>query len=107
MGRNNVQNDELTTRTAHRGDLWLHVQKKPGSHVIVPQRDAEADEETIRFAADLAATYSSVGDGERAAVDCTRVRNVKKPPGARPGQVIYTNYTTLAGRSDHALKKNK
>ena len=106
VGRNNIQNDELTMRSAHRGDLWLHVQKKPGSHVIVPQRDTGADEETIRFAADLAATYSSAGDGERTAVDCTEVRNVKKPPGARPGQVIYSHYSTLTGRSDHTLKKN-
>ena len=100
VGRNNVHNDELTLHTAHRGDLWLHVQKLPGSHVIVPQREGEADEETVRFAADLAATFSSASDGERVAVDCTLVRNVKKPPGARPGRVVYTDYRTLTGRSD-------
>ena len=100
VGRNNAQNDELTLHTAHRGDLWLHVQKLPGSHVIVSQREGEADEETIRFAADLAASYSAAADGERAAVDCTLVRNVKKPPGARPGRVIYTDYRTLIGKAD-------
>ena len=100
VGRNNAQNDELTLHTAHRGDLWLHVQKLPGSHVIVSQREGEADEETIRFAADLAASYSAAADGERAAVDCTFVRNVKKPPGARPGRVIYTDYRTLIGKAD-------
>ncbi len=100
VGRNNAQNDELTLHTAHRGDLWLHVQKLPGSHVIVSQREGEADEETIRFAADLAASYSAAADGERVAVDCTLVRNVKKPPGARPGRVIYTDYRTLIGRAD-------
>ena len=104
VGRNNAQNDELTLRTAHRGDLWLHVQKLPGSHVIVPQREGEAKEETVRLAADLAATFSGAADGERAAVDCTLVRNVKKPAGAKPGRVIYTDYRTLIGRSDHTLK---
>ena len=106
VGRNNVQNDELTLRTAHRGDLWLHVQKRPGSHVIVPQREGEAAEETVRLAADLAATFSSAADGERVAVDCTLVRNVKKPAGAKPGRVVYTEYKTLIGRADAALKEN-
>ena len=103
VGRNNVQNDELTLHTAHRGDLWLHVQKLPGSHVIVPQREGKADEETIQFAADLAATFSGAADGERVAVDCTLARNVKKPAGARPGRVIYTDYKTRIGRADRSL----
>ncbi len=103
VGRNNAQNDELTLHVAHRGDLWLHVQKIPGSHVIVPQREGEADETTIRQAADLAATYSQTADGDRAAVDCTPVRNVKKPAGARPGRVVYTDQRTLIGRADRAL----
>ena len=104
VGRGNIQNDELTFRTAYRGDLWLHVQKLPGSHVIVSQRHGEADEETIRMAADLAVTFSGAADGERAAVDCTLVRNVKKTAGAKPGRVIYTDYKTIAGRSDHTMK---
>ncbi|MDO4991132.1 MAG: NFACT RNA binding domain-containing protein [Eubacteriales bacterium] len=101
VGRSNVQNDELTFRIAHRGDLWLHVQKLPGSHVIVLQREGEADEESVRFAADLAAAFSSAADGERVAVDCTLVRNVKKPAGAKPGRVVYSDYKTLVGRCDH------
>ena len=105
VGRNNAQNDELTLHTAHRGDLWLHVQKLPGSHVIVPQRDGPADEDTVRFAADLAATFSGASDGERTAVDCTLVRNVKKPSGAKPGRVVYSDYETRIGRSDHTLKE--
>lgn len=107
VGRNNVQNDELTLHTAHRGDLWLHVQKLPGSHVIVPQREGEADEETLRLAADLAATFSGAAEGERVAVDCTLVRNVKKPAGAKPGRVIYTDNKTLIGRSDPNLKEHQ
>ena len=105
VGRNNIQNDELTLHTAHRGDLWLHVQKLPGSHVIVPQREGEADEETLRMAADLAASFSGASEGERVAVDCTLVRNVKKPAGAKPGRVVYTDYKTVIGRADPNYKQ--
>ena len=90
VGRGNVQNDELTLHIARRTDLWLHVQKLPGSHVIVSQAEGEADEETIRQAAALAATYSQAKTGGKVAVDCTQVRFVKKPSGAKPGRVIYT-----------------
>ena len=62
-------------------------------------------EETVRMAADLAATFSGVPEGGRAAVDCALVRNVKKPAGAKPGRVIYTDYKTLIGRSDPKLKE--
>ena len=102
-GRGNVQNDELTFRLARRTDLWLHVQKIPGSHVIVSQSEGEADEQTIRQAAAIAVTLSRTAEGDRAAVDCTLVRNVKKPSGARPGRVIYTDYRTLAAQSDPGL----
>lgn len=104
-GRGNTQNDELTFRIAHRGDLWFHVQKLPGSHVILSQQDGPADETAIRQAATLAAVMSRVPEGDRAAVDYTLVRNVKKPAGARPGRVIYTGQTTLIVRSDPELAK--
>ena len=103
VGRGNTQNDELTFRLARRTDLWLHVQKVPGSHVIVSQAEGEADEETVRQAAILAVTYSQAREAGRAAVDCTQVRHVKKPAGARPGRVIYTDYTTIAAQADPAL----
>ena len=103
VGRGNVQNDELTFRTARRGDLWLHVQKIPGSHVIVSQSMGPADEKTIEQAAILAVTFSQGKDGGKAAVDCTLVRNVKKPSGARPGRVIYTDYKTVIAQADPEL----
>ncbi|MBQ3276013.1 MAG: NFACT family protein [Oscillospiraceae bacterium] len=103
VGRGNAQNDELTFRIARRTDLWLHVQKVPGSHVIVSQAEGEADEETVRQAAALAVTFSQAREGGRAAVDCTQVRHVKKPAGARPGRVIYTDCFTLAAQADPAL----
>ena len=103
VGRGNVQNDELTLHIARRTDLWLHVQKLPGSHVIVSQAEGEADEETIRQAAALAATYSQAKTGGKVAVDCTPVRFVKKPSGAKPGRVIYTDYRTIITAADEAL----
>lgn len=103
VGRGNTQNDELTFRTARRGDLWLHVQKIPGSHVIVSQAEGEADEETVRQAAVLAATYSQARDAGRTAVDYTLVRHVKKPSGAKPGQVLYTDYATIVVQADETL----
>ena len=103
VGRGNTQNDELTFRLARRTDLWLHVQKVPGSHVIVSQAEGEADEETVRQAAILAVTYSQARDAGRTAVDCTQVRHVKKPAGARPGRVIYTDYSTLVVQADPPL----
>lgn len=103
VGRGNVQNDELTLRIARRTDLWLHVQKIPGSHVIVSQAEGEVDELTIRQAATLAATYSQAKNGGKVAVDCTQIRFVKKPSGARPGRVIYTDYKTIITAADEAL----
>lgn len=105
VGRGNLQNDELTFRLARRTDLWLHVQKVPGSHVIVSCAEGEPDEQTLRQAAALAVTFSRAREGGKAAVDCTEVRRVKKPSGARPGRVIYTEYRTLIASADEALAK--
>ena len=104
VGRGNAQNDELTFRIARRTDLWLHVQKIPGSHVIVSQAMGPADETTLRQAASLAVTQSQAGGG-RAAVDYTQVRHVKKPAGAKPGRVVYTEYSTILAEADEALGK--
>ena len=93
VGRNNRQNDLLTTRLAYKTDLWLHVQKAHGSHVTV-SCDA-GDRETVTAAAILAAWYSSARQSANVPVDFTRVRFVRKPAGARPGMVIYTNQRTV------------
>lgn len=95
IGRSNVQNDELTFRTARRTDIWLHVQKRHGSHVIIRAEGEMPDEQTIKEAAQLAVKYSQAGDGGKVAVDYTMVRNVKKPSGALPGKVVYTDYQTI------------
>lgn len=102
VGRGNEDNDRLTLHTARRTDIWLHVQKLPGSHVILSQAEKEADDQDIMEAASLAALYSQAGGG-KTAVDYTLVRFVKKPAGARPGRVIYTDYKTLLVQGDETL----
>ncbi len=95
VGRNNLQNDELTTREARRTDYWFHVQQLHGSHVILRCEGLEPSEEAVRTAAELAAYYSQARDSGRTAVDYTMVLNVKKPSGSLPGKVIYRNYRTV------------
>ena len=103
VGRNNAQNDALTTKRARRTDLWLHVQKLHGSHVIISCDGAEPDEKTIMEAATLAAYHSQGRDGGKVPVDYTQVRFVKKPTGAMPGAVIYTDFKTIIVESDEKL----
>ena len=95
VGRNNRQNDQLTTKTADYRDLWLHTQKIHGSHVILCTGGQEVPEEDILQAARLAAYFSQARDSANVPVDCAAVRSVKKPAGARPGMVTYTNARTL------------
>jgi len=93
VGRNNLQNDQLTLHSAEKTDLWFHVQKAHGSHVVA--RCTGEDRETVYAAAMLAAWYSEARDSSNVAVDFTQVRYVKKPAGAKPGMVIYTDQQTL------------
>ena len=95
VGRNNVQNDQLTLKTAAKTDFWLHAQKIPGSHVIILAGGTTPPDETFTEAAMLAAQYSGAQNGQNIPVDCTEVRIVKKPNGAKPGMVVYDRYRTL------------
>lgn len=94
MGRSNRQNDRLT-HEADRRDLWLHTQKIHGAHVILCTGGREVDEASLEEAAGLAAWYSQAKSSANVPVDCTAVKNVKKPAGSRPGMVTYTNFRTL------------
>ena len=109
IGRSNTQNDELTTKLARRTDYWLHTQKVHGSHVIVRCDGLEPPETTLEQAASLAVYYSQGRDSGKVPVDYTMVRFVRKPSGAMPGKVIYTDYKTLLAESDenlaHRLKR--
>ena len=93
VGRNNLQNDQLTLKTADRNDFWFHARKFHGSHVIA--RCAEDDRDTMLAAALLAAWHSGARNSAQVPVDYTRVRHVKKPVGARPGMVVYTDQRTI------------
>jgi len=103
VGRSNVQNDQLTTKTAHKGDLWLHTKTVHGSHVIVRCEGATVDDMTLAEAASLAAFHSQAAAGGKVPVDYTRIKYVKKPAGAKPGMVTYTDYETVVAEADEAL----
>ena len=95
VGRNNKENDFLTFKTAGNKDLWLHTKDIPGSHVIVQSGGAELDEESVWEAAAIAAYHSKARTSENVAVDYVPVKYVKKPAGAKPGMVIFTNNRTV------------
>lgn len=95
VGRNNKENDQLTLKTAARTDLWLHTKDIPGSHVIVQTGGAEPTETMIYEAAAIAAYHSKGRQGENIPVDYVPVKYVKKPAGAKPGMVIFTNNRTV------------
>lgn len=95
VGKNNIQNDQLTLKTAFKSDIWLHTQKIHGSHVIISTANGQPDEKTIEEAAILAAYFSQARESSKVPVDYTIVKYVKKPSGAKPGMVIYTDYKTV------------
>ncbi|MBQ6702306.1 MAG: DUF814 domain-containing protein, partial [Clostridia bacterium] len=93
-GKNNVQNDMLTFKTAAKLDYWFHVKNIPGSHCIMICNGEEPPEIDFTQAAIIAATHSKVSDGENVAVDYTFVKNIKKINSSKPGLVTYsTNWT--------------
>ena len=103
VGRSNTQNDELTFKLARRTDVWLHTQRIHGSHVILRCDGVEPPQQTIKEAASLAAYYSQGRAAGKVAVDYTQVRHVKKPSGAMPGAVIYTDFATVLAEADEGL----
>ena len=105
-GRNNLQNDQLTLKTAHGTDLWFHIQKQPGAHVILFTEGTPLEElpdRVVEEAAMLAAVNSSGRESTRVPIDYTLVKNIKKPNGAKPGMVIYETYYSMLTNPDHAL----
>lgn len=94
IGKNNKQNDYVTFSIGSGNDLWFHTKNIPGSHVILKTTLPQADEKDIQTAATLAGYFSKARGGSKIPVDCTLRKFVKKPSGAKPGFVIYTNQTT-------------
>ena len=96
VGKNNLQNDELTFQFAKGGDGWFHAKGAPGSHVIVQTNGQELPDRTYEEAARLAAYYSSNRNAEKVEIDYIEKKHVKKPNGAKPGFVVYyTNYSMM------------
>lgn len=95
VGKNNYQNDRLTFKVSNPGDIWLHTQEIPGSHVIIRCDGEEPAEDTLLLASYLAVHFSQAANSSKVPVDYTRCRFVKKPAGAKPGFVIFTNQSTL------------
>ena len=96
VGKNNLQNDELTFQFAKGNDWWFHAKGAPGSHVIVKADGVELPDRTFEEAARLAAYYSSLRDSEKVEIDYVEKKQVKKPNGSKPGFVVYyTNYSMM------------
>ena len=93
-GKNNNQNDILTTKKAAKNDIWLHTQNIPGSHVIIITNGTTVPNSTIEQACLIASVNSKAHNQTLVAVDYTHIKNVKKPKGAKPGMVIFDNYKT-------------
>ena len=95
VGRNNMENDYLTTKIANDNDIWFHVKDLQGSHVILVVTQKEPSQETINKVAELSAYYSKAKQSSNVPVDYTFAKYVKKPSKSKPGMVIYTNQKTV------------
>ena len=105
-GRNNRQNDLLSLKTARKDDLWLHIQKFHGTHVVIACAGVRPPDQTVTEAAMLAAYFSQAKNGQNVPVDVTQVRNLRKPNGAKPGMVVYEHYQTVIVTPDPALAES-
>jgi len=94
VGRNNLQNDEVTFSAA-RDDLWLHTKDFHSAHVIIESEGRPIPDEVLLLAAEICAYNSKARNGDKVPVDYCRKRFVKKPPKAKPGGVIYTDFKTI------------
>ncbi len=93
-GKNNIQNEYITFKLAERDDWWFHAKGTQGSHVVLVTEGREPTDRDFTQAAEIAAAFSRVSDGNNVAVDYTKVRNIKRPADGKPGLVIYhTNWT--------------
>ncbi|MDE6796753.1 MAG: NFACT family protein [Ruminococcus sp.] len=107
VGRNNCQNDKLSLKFAEKSDIWLHTQSITGSHVIIVTNGETPPDSTIEEACIIASVNSKGRDSNLVPVDYCLARYVKKPSGAKPGKVIFTNYKTAFVKPDIELEKNR
>ena len=105
VGRNNHQNDQLSLKFAEKSDIWLHTQGITGSHVLILTDGAVPPDKTIEEAAVIASVNSRGRGSNLVPVDYCLAKYVKKPAGAKPGKVIFTNYKTAFVRPDTELEQ--
>ncbi|WP_244835337.1 NFACT RNA binding domain-containing protein [Clostridium sp. BJN0001] len=106
VGRNNIQNDNLSLKSANKNYMWLHTKNLPGSHVIIASYDIP--DNTLLEAAIIASYYSKGKNSPKQSVDYTKVKELRKPSGAKPGMVIYhTNKTITVNPADFSRLKIK
>ena len=106
VGRNNCQNDKLSLKFAEKSDIWLHTQNITGSHVIIVTEGATPPDSTLEQASVIASVNSKGRDSNLVPVDYCFAKYVKKPLGAKPGKVIFTNYKTVFVKPDTELEKS-
>ena len=105
VGKNNIQNDYITTKLAEKSDWWFHVKNLPGSHVLLQAHGEEPDAKDFTEAAEIAAYYSKA-EGDNIAVDYTYAKHVKKPASSKPGYVIYhVNWTAYVTPNEKRIKE--
>ena len=105
VGKNNLQNDELTFSFATGNDWWFHAKGAPGSHVIVKSNGEELPDRTFEEAGRLAAYYSKNRGSDKVEIDYVEKKHVKKPNGAKPGFVVYyTNYSLMIDSEISTIK---
>ncbi|MGI6110191.1 MAG: Rqc2 family fibronectin-binding protein [Eubacteriaceae bacterium] len=102
VGKNNYQNDYISTRLGVDEDCWLHVKDAPGSHVLIVADGKFITEATVLEGGMLAAWYSSLRGSENIPVDYLEFKYLKKPKKAKPGMVIFTNQNTMFVTPDKA-----
>lgn len=106
VGKNNLQNEELTFHFAVGNDWWFHAKGVPGSHVIVKTNGEELPDRTFEEAGRLAAYYSKNRGAEKVEIDYVEKKHVKKPNGSKPGFVVYyTNYSLMIDSDISGLKQ--
>ncbi len=102
VGRNSTENEYVTHKLGKNKDMWLHAKSTFGAHILIKYEGRELTDDVIVFGAELAGFYSTANNSQKAEIDYTEVKNVKKPPSNKLGMVIYnTNYSMLAEPKDH------
>lgn len=106
VGKNNLQNEQVSFKLSRRSDLWFHVKDIPGSHVLITG-NANPSDETITFAGELAAYFSKARYSNLVQVDVLDVKKLHKPTGTAPGFVTYDREKTIRVTPDESVIKSR